>query len=194
MKKFCVYAGSNLGEEAGYRIHARHLGEEIVRNGLELVYGGSRIGLMGEVANTVLELGGAVTGVMPKGLFAGEMVHTGLTKLIEVENMHQRKATMSELADGFIALPGGYGTFEELFEVLCWSQIGIHQKPIGIFNINEYYDPLLALVRQGIRKGFMNSSHLDLMVVATEAADLLHKMKAYQYPTLENKWKSLSMP
>ncbi|MFM9280773.1 LOG family protein [Paenibacillus jiagnxiensis] len=192
MKKICVYAGSNLGEENEFQIHARQLGEEIVRNGLELVYGGSNVGLMGEVANTVLELGGTVTGVMPKGLFAGEMVHTGLSKLIEVENMHQRKATMSELADGFIALPGGYGTFEELFEALCWSQIGIHKKPVGIFNINEYYEPLLAMVHQGIMKGFMNPSHLDLMIIATEAADLLDRMKTYQYPTLDNKWKQLS--
>ena len=106
-----------------------------VENDYELVYGGSCVGLMGEVANEVLRLGGRVTGVMPRGLFRGEIVHTGLTELIEVETMHERKAKMAELADAFIALPGGYGTFEELFEVVCWSQIGIHNKPVGLLNI-----------------------------------------------------------
>lgn len=133
MKKICVYAGSNLGAQPEFQAHARQLGEEIVKNGFELIYGGSRIGLMGEVADTVLTLGGTVTGVMPKGLFAGEIVHTGLSELIEVEDMHQRKATMNGLADGFIALPGGYGTFEELFEALCWAQIGIHKKTSRYF-------------------------------------------------------------
>ncbi len=122
MRKICVFAGSNLGERPEFKEQAIQLGKMFVENEYELVYGGSCVGLMGEVANEVLRLGGRVTGVMPRGLFRGEIVHTGLTELIEVETMHERKAKMAELADAFIALPGGYGTFEELFEVVCWSQ------------------------------------------------------------------------
>ncbi|WP_028403470.1 TIGR00730 family Rossman fold protein [Ectobacillus panaciterrae] len=192
MKKICVYAGSNLGVRPEFQTYARQLGEEIVKRGFELVYGGSRIGLMGEVANTVLELGGAVTGVMPKGLFRGEIVHTGLSELIEVDSMHQRKATMIELADGFVALPGGYGTFEELFEVMCWAQIGIHQKPIGIFNIAGYYTPLLNMIHHAATEEFMNPNHLDLIVSATNANELFEKMQTYTPPVLKNKWRQLA--
>ncbi|MFD3448749.1 TIGR00730 family Rossman fold protein [Microbacteriaceae bacterium 4G12] len=191
MKRICVFAGSNLGERPEFTIHARQLGKEIVQNGFELVYGGSQTGLMGELANEVLALGGNVIGVMPKGLFRGEVVHRGLSQLIEVDSMHERKAKMSELADGYIALPGGYGTFEELFEVICWAQIGIHKKPIGLFNIENYYTPLLAMVKHAAVEGFMNESHQDLIVSDVTASDLLHKMKTYTPPVMGNKWKQL---
>ncbi|WP_416828875.1 TIGR00730 family Rossman fold protein [Ectobacillus polymachus] len=191
MKNICVYAGSNLGVRPQYKEHARQLGEEIVRQNLQLIYGGSRMGLMGELANTVLALGGNVIGIMPKGLFIGEMAHQGITQLIEVNDMHERKATMSEMADGFVALPGGYGTLEELFETLCWAQIGIHKKPIGLYNIEGYYNPLLVMMKQSITEEFMNSNHFDLMVSSDNAADLLQKMKQYIPPVLGNKWKQL---
>lgn len=191
MKRICVYAGSNLGRDPLYQEHARLLGESLVKNGLELVYGGSQIGLMTEVADRVLELGGNVTGVMPKGLFRGEVVHRGLTELIEVNDMHERKATMSQLADGFIALPGGYGTFEELFEMICWAQIGIHQKPIGLFNIAGFYDPLLNMVAHAVRAGFVKEEHQKLFVTATEADELLKKLIRYKPIRLGSKWDSL---
>ncbi|WP_379970905.1 TIGR00730 family Rossman fold protein [Ectobacillus sp. sgz5001026] len=191
MKNICVYAGSNLGIRSQYKEHARLLGEEIVKQDLQLIYGGSRIGLMGELANTVLDLGGTVIGIMPKGLFIGEMVHPHISQLIEVNDMHERKATMNEMADGFVALPGGYGTLEELFESLCWAQIGIHKKPIGLYNIEGYYNPLLAMTKHAVTEEFMNPNHLDLMVSADNAAELLQQMKQYTPPVLGNKWKQI---
>jgi len=188
MNKICVFAGSNIGTHSQFKTNARELGEVLVEKGIELVYGGSNTGLMGEVANRVLELGGKVTGVMPKGLFRGEIVHKGLTKLIEVDDMHQRKAKMSELADGYIALPGGFGTLEELFEVICWAQIGIHQKPIGIFNIDQYYTPLLDTITHMVEAGFVKASHQNLFVAGSVAAQLVEGMLNYQPPILEKKW------
>ncbi|MCP1125906.1 TIGR00730 family Rossman fold protein [Bacillus sp. 3103sda1] len=192
MKRICVFAGSNVGERSEFQTEARQLGEILVQNNIELVYGGSCVGLMGEVANQVLELGGRVTGVMPRGLFRGEIVHQGLTELIEVETMHERKAKMSELADAFIALPGGYGTFEELFEVVCWSQIGIHEKPVGLLNIAEFYTPLLQMVDRAAEEGFMNPSNKELLVSAKTANELVPKMKEYKRPVMGNKWKQLT--
>lgn len=154
MKTVCVYSGSNMGADPEYKKKAAELGFYIAEKGLRLVYGGSRMGLMGVIADTVLENGGEVVGVMPKGLFTGEIVHQQLTELIEVSGMHERKAKMSELAEGFIAMPGGFGTFEELFEVLCWAQIGIHQKPIGLYNVNGYFEPLLKMLDTAFKKAF----------------------------------------
>lgn len=191
MKSICVFAGSNPGEHPDYKATAAELGELIARRGYRLVYGGSRVGLMGEVANTVLALGGEVIGVMPRGLFRGEIVHNGLTQLIEVEDMHERKATMGKYADGFIALPGGFGTYEELFEVLCWSQIGIHHKPIGLLNVRGYYEPLMNLIQYSITEGFVNASHLNLINISEDPMKLLELMKSYTPPTLDMKWKEL---
>ena len=156
MKTVCVYSGSNMGENPEYKKKAAELGAYIAGKGLRLVYGGSRTGLMGVIADPVLENGGEVTGVMPKGLFQGEVVHQRLTELVEVGGMHERKAKMMELSDGFIAMPGGFGTFEELFEVLCWAQIGIHQKPIGLYNISGYFEPLLEMLKHSVQEGFSN--------------------------------------
>jgi uncharacterized protein (TIGR00730 family) len=192
MKRICVFAGSNLGSNIEYTLHAQELGKEMAENGFELVYGGSKIGLMGEVANKVLEYGGKVTGVMPTGLFRGEMVHTGLTELIEVKDMHERKATMSDLADAYIALPGGYGTFEELFEVISWAQLGIHKKPIGIFNIASYYTPLIDMIDHAVRGGFVQEAHKQLFVSASDSQTLLKKLKEFQSPEFGNKWNQLS--
>ncbi|KUL11645.1 TIGR00730 family Rossman fold protein [Bacillus sp. BS3(2021)] len=191
MKTVCVYSGSNMGTDPAYKKKAAELGVYIAEKGLRLVYGGSRMGLMGVIADTVLKNGGEVVGVMPKGLFTGEIVHQQLTELIEVSGMHERKAKMSELADGFIAMPGGFGTFEELFEVLCWAQIGIHQKPIGLYNVNGYFDPLLKMLEYSVQEGFSNESHLQLIYASESPGELVEKMNDYHYPVLEKKWKDL---
>ncbi|MGE8205775.1 TIGR00730 family Rossman fold protein [Heyndrickxia sp. NPDC080065] len=191
MKRVCVYAGSNLGEKEEYAVQAKELGQLLIKHNLDLVYGGSCVGLMGEVANEVLKNGGNVIGVMPKSLFKGEIVHQGLTELIEVNTMHERKAKMSELSDCFIALPGGYGTFEELFEAICWSQIGIHQKPVGVLNIDHFYDPIIKMVDHAANEGFMNPSNKALLVSAPNALELLEKLINYQRPEMGLKWKQL---
>lgn len=192
MKRICVYSGSNLGFRPEYKESARLLGKILAKNKIELVYGGSRIGLMGEISNEVLRNSGKVIGVMPKGLFSGEMVNKNLTKLIEVENMHERKQTMAELSDGFIALPGGLGTFEELFEVLSWAQLGIHKKPIGILNISNFFDPLLYMIKNTCTEGFMNESNIKLISVSDNPLELIKQMKNYVPPFMENKWRELS--
>lgn len=188
MKRICVYAGSNPGVHPLYTETARELGAEIARRGYELVYGGSTMGLMGSTADAVLEQGGTAIGVMPRGLFRGEMAHRSLTQFYETADMHERKAKMAELSDAFIALPGGYGTFEELFEALSWGQLGIHQKPVGILNIDGYYTPLVQLVEQAVSAGFMPATHRELLLVDSTPAGLLDKLAAYQRPTLANKW------
>ncbi|WP_055669044.1 TIGR00730 family Rossman fold protein [Desnuesiella massiliensis] len=192
MKRICVYSGSNLGTRPEYRESAKTLGKVLAENGIELVYGGSRVGLMGEISNEVLRNKGKVTGVMPKGLFSGEMVHKKLTTLIEVKNMHERKQTMSDLADGFICLPGGLGTYEELFEMLSWAQLGIHKKPIGILNIAKFFDPLLNLLHNTCNEGFMKESNLQLISNSDNPEILIKKMQAYTPPIMENKWNDLS--
>lgn len=191
MKSISVFAGSNLGEREEYKRIAIDLGKHLAHNNIQLVYGGASIGLMGEVANAVIEHGGEVVGIMPKKLFDGEIVHRQLTKLIEVDSMHERKAMMHELADGFIALPGGLGTLEELFETLCWSQIGIHQKPVGLLNIQGYFNPLVEMVKHSIQEGFSNDSHLHLMLLSADPAELITTMKSYTPPVSKKKWKQL---
>lgn len=189
MKSICIFAGSNLGNDPEFGAKARELGKAIAEKGFSLIYGGSKCGLMGAIANEVLEHGGEVVGIMPRGLIKGENVHSQLTKLIEVDTMHERKAKMSELADGYIALPGGLGTFEELFEVLCWAQIGIHQKPIGILNTDHYYDPLLNLVDHCIQAGFSNESPTKIINFSANPEELLTKMLRYVPHTSGYKWK-----
>ncbi|MBC2578726.1 TIGR00730 family Rossman fold protein [Clostridium sp. DJ247] len=189
MKRICVYCGSGLGSRKEYKEIARLLGKELADNEIELVYGGSQVGLMGEVSNEVLKNNGKVTGVMPSGLLSAETVHNGLTKLIEVKNMHERKQTMADLSDGFIALPGGLGTFEELFEVLSWARIGIHKKPIGILNISNFFDPLLQLLQNTCAEGFMNELHMKLMLVSDNPSELIKKMKIYTPPVMEARWR-----
>ncbi|WP_028562882.1 TIGR00730 family Rossman fold protein [Paenibacillus pinihumi] len=191
MKSICIYSGSNLGNLPEYAITSRKLASLIAERGCRLVYGGSTVGLMGEVANTVMEKKGEVIGVMPRGLFEGEIVHHNLTQLIEVEGMHERKGKMMELADAFIALPGGFGTYEELFEVLCWGQIGIHNKPIGLLNIQGYFNPLLAMVKASIDAGFANNSNMSLFNVSDDPEELLTMLENYVPRTMDRKWKQL---
>ncbi|MEI7025835.1 TIGR00730 family Rossman fold protein [Paenibacillus sp. y28] len=191
MKSVCVYAGSNPGTDPDYVVQAQKLGQLIAERGYRLIYGGSKVGLMGAIADSVITHGGKVVGVMPRGLFRGEIVHRSITQLIEVDSMHERKAKMSELADGFIALPGGLGTFEELFEMLCWSQIGIHRKPIALYNTRQYYDPLMQLITHSVQEGFSGSNHLQLLCCTSDPEELLSFMETYQPPAMENKWKQL---
>lgn len=192
MKRVCVYSGSNLGSRPEYKESAILLGRILAENEIELVYGGSRIGLMGEISNEVLRNNGKVTGVMPRGLFAGEMLHDNLTNLIEVENMHERKHAMAELSDAFIALPGGLGTFEELFEMFSWAQLGIHHKPIGILNISNFFDPLLNMLQNTCKEGFMKKSNLNLISISSNPSELINMMKNYAPPKMENKWSQLA--
>lgn len=191
MKTICVFAGSNPGVNEEYKRKAAELGEYMAEQGIALVYGGSRVGLMGTVADALMAGGGKAVGVMPSGLFSGEIVHQSLTELIEVSGMHERKAKMSELADGYIAMPGGFGTYEELFEVLCWAQIGIHQKPIGLYNVNGYFEPMMKMVKYSIQEGFSNESHLKLIHSSSRPDELIEQMNRYTYPILDKKWREL---
>lgn len=192
MKRICVFAGSNPGVNPAFEQIALELGRELVARELDLVYGGSNMGLMGRVANSVLEGGGKAIGIMPTGLFRGEIVHTGLTELHEVNTMHERKAMMNDLSDGFIALPGGYGTFEEIFEVVSWGQIGIHTKPIGLLNVDGYYTPLMEMVNHATAAGFIPVMQGELILCESDPAVLLDKMRDYTPPVKMNKWSELT--
>ena len=178
MTRICVLAGSRYGTRPEYRTAAEALGRVLVARGLELVYGGARVGLMGVIADTVLAGGGRVTGVIPEALVAREVAHTGLDDLRIVDSMHERKATMADLSDGFVALPGGWGTFDELFEILTWAQLGLHAKPVGIFNVAGYFDPLIALVTHSINEGFVPRGSGALLSVADDPQSLLAQMAA----------------
>ncbi|CAM3458501.1 MULTISPECIES: TIGR00730 family Rossman fold protein [Brevibacillus] len=192
MKCICVFAGSNPGAKPEFSQAAEELGKELLARKLDLVYGGSKMGLMGRVANAVLSGGGCAIGVMPTGLFRGEIVHTNLTELHEVTSMHERKAKMNELADGFIALPGGYGTFEEIFEVVSWGQIGIHGKPIGLLNVEGFYDPVMEMVQHATEAGFIPKTATPLLLCESDPAVLLDRLRDYTPPEKVNKWSELS--
>ncbi|WLR43010.1 TIGR00730 family Rossman fold protein [Bacillus carboniphilus] len=189
MKSICIFAGSNKGNSPQYEKIARELGAYLASHHYKLIYGGSKIGLMGELANEMVSNGGEVIGIMPSGLLNGEVVHREITSLVEVNDMHERKAKMNELADGFIALPGGFGTFEELFEVLSWSKIGIHTKPIGLLNIDGYFDPFIDLIDNSISSGFASPIHLKLITTSESPQELITSMLAYEWPAMEKKWR-----
>ncbi|WP_058303020.1 LOG family protein [Gorillibacterium timonense] len=191
MNRIAVYSGSNHGNRNEYKEAALRLGRTLAGQRIELVYGGSQFGLMGEVANAVLSGEGSVIGVMPKGLFPKEAAHPGLQAFYEVEDMHARKKLMAELSDGYIALPGGAGTYEELFEMLSWAQLGIHGKPMGLLNAGGFFDPLIAMLRHTIREGFMKEAHHDLLCVSDDPEGLIAQMARYEPPALGVKWKQL---
>jgi uncharacterized protein (TIGR00730 family) len=176
-KKICVFTGSRHGSSPEYALAAQHLGRELVARKYGLVYGGGNVGLMNVVANTVLELGGSVTGVIPSALVSKEVAHRGLTELRVVGSMHERKALMAEFSDGFVALPGGIGTMEELFEVLSWAQLGLHDKPCGLLNIAGYYDSLVSFLDGAVEKDFLRPKHRALMLVEEDAAALLDRFE-----------------
>ena len=177
-KTICVYCGANAGVSPIYAEAARALGRAMVDQNLALVYGGGNVGLMGIIADEVLLAGGEVTGVIPTALVEREVGHTGLTRQFIVKDMHERKAMMATLADGFIAMPGGMGTLEELFEMLTWSQLGIHAKPIGLLNVDGFYDRLIDFIAHAREQGFIRPQHAALMMSATDPQALLTLLKA----------------
>ena len=187
MDSICVFSGSSPGLRAEYREAAIELGEELVRRRLRLVYGGANIGLMGVVANTVLEGSGEVTGVIPEDLVEREVAHTGLADLRIVRSMHERKALMADLADGFIALPGGMGTLEELCEILTWAQLGLHSKPCGLLDVCGYFGDLKRFMERMVEERFVKPEHQHLLLSATEPGQLLDMFEQYQ-PVHLPKW------
>ncbi|MYM83267.1 TIGR00730 family Rossman fold protein [Duganella sp. FT50W] len=175
VKSICVYCGANAGVSPRFAEQARVLAKVLVERNLALVYGGGNVGLMGIIADEVLRLGGEVTGVIPSALVEREVGHTGLTRQFIVKDMHERKAMMAQLSDGFIAMPGGMGTLEELFEMLTWAQLGIHSKPIGVLNVDGYYDSLVGFIRHATQQGLVRPQHAELMMVESEPEALLRR-------------------
>lgn len=180
--KIAVYCGSRSGNDPLYTDKARELGEYFAGTGIELVFGGGHVGLMGVVADAVLAGGGRVHGVIPEHLRDRELAHSGLTELHVVKNMHERKALMADLADGFVALPGGIGTLEELFEAWTWGQLGLHRKPCAIYNVNGFYDPLLAMARTMERAGFLKQEYIDMLIQADQPEALCQRFRDYRSP------------
>lgn len=187
MKRICVFCGSSAGADPVHRQLATEFGTLLAREGLELVYGGGSVGLMGALADAVLQAQGQVIGVIPRFLATRELLHIGVTDTRLTDTMHERKAMMSDLSDAFIALPGGLGTFEELFEVLTWAQLGLHQKPIGLLNIAGYFDPLVTMIDRAIDDGFCRQEHRLLFVVDDQPARLLQLVRNHQPPRVQ-KW------
>jgi uncharacterized protein (TIGR00730 family) len=187
IKRICVFCGSSLGVRPEYGEAAAELGRLLASSGIGLVYGGARVGLMGALADAVLAAGGEAIGVMPRALVEKEIAHSGLTALHVVETMHERKTLMSDLADAFLLLPGGFGSWEEFCEVVTWLQLGMHQKPCGVLNVADYYDSLISLSEHAAAEGFLRSAHRDLVIVADKPQELLRQLSAAPVPT-EVKW------
>lgn len=187
MKTVCVYCGSSAGRRPEYSAAARRLGEELVSRGLDLVYGGSSVGIMKVVADAVLERGGRVTGVIPEALVRKEIAHRGLTELHVTSSMHERKMKMAELSDAFVALPGGIGTLEELFEAWTWGQLGLHAKPCGLLNVAGYWDGLTAFLDHSVAEGFVKEANRAMLVVSGDPKELLDRFESWRAPTVE-KW------
>jgi uncharacterized protein (TIGR00730 family) len=183
----CVYCGSSSGDLSDYATAARELGMLLAKRNIRLVFGGGSVGLMGVLADAVLEAGGKVTGVIPNGLRTRELAHEGVTEMIAVDSMHARKQRMVDLADAFIALPGGIGTLDELFETWTWLQLGIHAKPVGLLNVAGYYDPLLAFLQQMSDRQFMSEKHLACLSIETDADRLLEQLNSFRTPG-DGKW------
>jgi uncharacterized protein (TIGR00730 family) len=187
MRRLCVFCGSSVGNRPVYRETARQFGSAMARRGLELVFGGGHIGLMGVLADAVLEAGGAVTGVIPQALVDRELAHSRLTHLHIVHTMHQRKALMADLSDGFAALPGGFGTADEMFEILTWAQLSIHAKPVGLLNVAGFFTSLLDWLDRAVEEGFLRANHRRLLQRAETPDRLLDLLLQYQPPSLEPK-------
>ncbi|HEY9260221.1 TIGR00730 family Rossman fold protein [Chitinophaga sp.] len=187
MKRIVVFCGSSAGHDPVYMEQATLLGAALAKKNLTLVYGGAKVGLMGAVADGTLNAGGSVIGVLPHFLQQKELAHEGLTELILVDTMHERKTKMNELCDGVIALPGGFGTMEELFEMLTWGQLGLHKKPIGLLNVNGFYDALVELSKTMTSHGFLKAENRDMLLCSNDISDLLQQMEQYQ-PPAHSKW------
>jgi uncharacterized protein (TIGR00730 family) len=182
--RICVFCGSSLGRNPAYTAAARDLGAELVRRDIELVYGGGNVGLMGVIADAVLQAGGRATGVIPRAMVERELAHGDLTTLHVVGSMHERKALMAQLADGFIALPGGFGTLEEFCEVVTWTQLGVHAKACGLLNVDGYYDGLVAFLRHALDEDFLRPTHFDIVVSATTASEMIERVLHWQPPAV----------
>jgi uncharacterized protein (TIGR00730 family) len=182
IRRVCVFCGSNIGARPVYRAAAKALGALLVGQGVGLVYGGSDVGLMGEIADTVLADGGEVIGVIPQALVRKEVAHARLTELRVVASMHERKAMMVDLSDAFIALPGGFGTFDELCEVLSWAQLGLHQKPVGMLNVGGYFDSLRAMFDHAVAQGFLRPEHRSMLLEDTDPRGILNRLRQYSPP------------
>ncbi|MES2932949.1 MAG: TIGR00730 family Rossman fold protein [Pseudomonadota bacterium] len=189
MKSLCVYCGATSGNSPVFANAARLLAQQLVSQNIALVYGGGNVGLMGVIADEVMRLGGEVTGVIPQALRDKEVAHLGLTRLHIVTDMHERKAMMAQLSDGFIAMPGGIGTLEELFEMLTWSQLRIHNKPIGLLNVEGFYDGLISFIDHLVAQGFLKTAHAALLMHADNAEGLLEQLKSFTHNVAEiGKW------
>lgn len=189
MKSVTVFCGSSSGTDPIYRSQAAMLGATLAQQNIRVIYGGAKVGLMGAVAHAALSEGGKVVGVIPRFLRSKEIAHEGLTDLIMVESMHERKTKMQELCDGMIALPGGFGTLEELFEILTWAQLGLHKKPIGLLDVDGFYDHLKKLLLTMVEKGFLKEINYNMLLISDDINDLLGQMKRYIAPVIP-KWIS----
>jgi len=187
MKRICVFCGSSTGKDPAYAAAATRLGTTLARRGIELVYGGGTVGLMGTVANAALAAGGRVIGVIPKALQLRELAHVKLSSLLVTGSMHERKGKMAELSQGFIALPGGLGTLEEFAEIVTWAQLGIHARPCGLLDVKGYYRPLVAFLDHAVEEGFVSALHRELVIVETDPDALLDRFAAWKPPAVE-KW------
>lgn len=187
MKSVCVFCGSSIGIKPTYQLAAQAMGKALAQRGIELVYGGGNVGLMGEVADAAIATGGRVIGVIPEALVAKELAHTGLTHLHIVSSMHERKALMSDLADAFVALPGGYGTLDEFCEMLTWTQLGLQQKPCGLLNVAGYYDNLIAMFDRAVSEQFLCKENRQLVLEEQDPFRLLDLLANYQ-PAIVEKW------
>ncbi len=187
IRRICVFCGSNPGSNAAYAEAARNLGRLFAREGIALVYGGGSVGLMGELADAVLSSGGEAIGVIPHALWAREVGHRGLTDLRIVDTMHERKAMMADLSDAFVALPGGLGTLEEIFEIWTWAQLGLHAKPVGFLDVNGFFKPLMEFLDRAVRERFVKEEHRAIAMVSADAEALLKRFDAWQPPRVE-KW------
>ena len=187
IQRLCVFCGSSSGARPVYAEAAAELGRELAKSGVTLVFGGGRVGLMGILADSVLAAGGEAIGVMPRALVEREIAHTSLTKLHVVESMHERKALMADLADAFLLLPGGYGSWEEFLEVVTWLQLGIHRKPCALLNVAGYYDALLSQASYALEEGFLRPAHKEMLVVEENPARLLARLESAHVPS-EAKW------
>lgn len=188
MKNIAVYCGSSKGKDTTYSTAVRELGKTLVKNNITMVYGAGSVGLMGEIADEMLDSGGKVIGIIPQFLMDLEVGHNGLTKLEIVKDMHIRKARMIELSDGFIAMPGGFGTLDEIFEALTWSQLELHKKPIAFYNVDGYFDKLLAFMNHMVHEGFLKEAYVKNLIVSSNPSELIQEMRQSATVVNNGKW------
>jgi len=193
MKRIAVFCGSSSGSNGIYREQAEHVGKILAQHGIKLIYGGGKVGLMGILANSALKAGGHVTGVIPEFLNIKEVAHDSLSEMIRVETMHERKAMIDKLSDGVIALPGGFGTLDELFEMLTWGQLGLHQKPVGLLNVNGYFSNLINVLTTMVGEGFLKEENREMVLISDKIEDLLVKMQTYRAPEVPKWIKTASL-